>query len=786
MKFRIILLVSFVVFYAESQAQEFVCGFEPASESEVRGASTTSASSYASGTQKMLILFGKFSGDTSRPSLSGLKGRDGIFNQSANNLLKRDKPGSLAHFFHEMSFGQLTLTSVSDNPTTPQAENEPFWVNSDQAGFSNYVTVPAGMTCKQLALRDWRTGVRTFALEVIENADDVITLTKPDEVVVAVVTPRVFGDECGPVGTALTNLSGLTIDGVPVRQVITADYRSGFPYLVGTFAHEYGHVMDLDELFDRDKDEDHNMDGNIDDVDFAYDSAGIGRWGVMGRGVPGWVEMEGTEDGPNPMIVYSRLEVGWLTAANRLVNVTGDMINVAIHDINSKAGRAYKIEVPGSSSEYFLLANRQNTYSETRTSLQKIGSYYDDRAKTSGLAIWHVDEGVRPNSLDAVKFEQHKRIDLECADGLFSDKGYPDGRNPDAVAGGDNLDYWSHNSSYRQRYKGNEGDDQTDLWNGATTPSETDFAFTNGTNPSTAGYDDNGTPGNLEDDRQIVPTGIAVRNISSSGGIVRADILLNYWTGPITANTTWSGTVTVGGDVTIPAGVTLTINPNTTVRLSGSGDVMASGLDETKAELVVYGTLIAEGVTFTSADESADDAKWGGLVLYGDPLTHTTSSVVQGCTIEKATTGVHLETVEWTLGGATIGTGNRIRNCDLGLHIKGNSGSLRFDPRGNVIRNNTIEGCRRGLQIERASGTRIEQNLFTGSGPYKIQVWGQRSDNTQIVNNTLHSTGGNRGKGIHFKGGTSGVVRNTIASGFPQGGVVAQAAVSLHSLRRVA
>ncbi len=55
-----------------------------------------------------------------------------------------------------------------------------------------------------------------------------------------------------------------------------------------------------------------------------------------------------------------------------------------------------------------------------------------------------------------------------------------------------------------------------------------------------------------------------------------------------------------------------------------------------------------------------------------------------------------------------------------------------------------------------------------------------RSDNTQILNNTLHSTGGDRGKGIQFKGGTSGLVRNTIASGFPGGGVVApgQGAVS--------
>ena len=131
MKFRIILLLSLIVSCAETEAQEFVCGFE---SDETSGASNTSASSYASGTHQMLILFGRFSGDTATPpNLSKLKGRDGKFNQSANDLLKLSKPGSLAHFFKEMSFGHLTLTSVPDNPTTPQAENEPFWVNSNQA-----------------------------------------------------------------------------------------------------------------------------------------------------------------------------------------------------------------------------------------------------------------------------------------------------------------------------------------------------------------------------------------------------------------------------------------------------------------------------------------------------------------------------------------------------------------------------------------------------------------------------------------------------------------------------
>ena len=63
MKFTKILLLSFVVLYVETQAQEFVCGFEATSESGVSGASTTPPP-YASGTHKMLILFGRFSGDT--------------------------------------------------------------------------------------------------------------------------------------------------------------------------------------------------------------------------------------------------------------------------------------------------------------------------------------------------------------------------------------------------------------------------------------------------------------------------------------------------------------------------------------------------------------------------------------------------------------------------------------------------------------------------------------------------------------------------------------------------
>ena len=253
--------------------------------------------------------------------------------------------------------------------------------------------------------------------------------------------------------------------------------------------------MGLPELFDRDHilgrpNQDHG--------------GGIGRWGVM-AGYIGWPHVDQRDSGPNPMSVWSRMEVGWITPET----VTADMLDVQIHDINSNNGRVFRL--PVSSSEYFLVANRQNGH-------PTVGSYYDSLAPASGLAIWHVDESVRPTSIDANPNEFHKRVDLECADGLFSDRGYPLGNTPDAVAGGDNLDYWSNDRTYRNDHRGNRGD-ATDLWNGPTRDLTMDTEFTPYSNPSTAGY--NG-------DMQNVRTGIAVRTFRRfpAGSCRRTSILI--------------------------------------------------------------------------------------------------------------------------------------------------------------------------------------------------------------------------------------------------------------------
>lgn len=63
--------------------------------------------------------------------------------------------------------------------------------------------------------------------------------------------------------------------------------------------------------------------------------------------------------------------------------------------------------------------------------------------------------------------------------------------------------------------------------------------------------------------------------------------------GTITENQTWSNTVYLIGDVTVPKNVTLTIQPGTTIHFSDY-DILQSGKDKTKCEIIVDGFLDAQ------------------------------------------------------------------------------------------------------------------------------------------------------------------------------------------------
>ncbi len=76
------------------------------------------------------------------------------------------------------------------------------------------------------------------------------------------------------------------------------------------------------------------------------------------------------------------------------------------------------------------------------------------------------------------------------------------------------------------------------------------------------------------------------------------DFTLPTTEGTIPASETWSapGPIVLTGDVIVPAGTTLTIDPGTEIRVQPLADNSRGGVDTSRIELIVEGDLVAQGV----------------------------------------------------------------------------------------------------------------------------------------------------------------------------------------------
>jgi M6 family metalloprotease-like protein len=338
-----------------------------------------------------------------------------------------------------------------------------------------------------------------------------------------------------------------------------------FSITASTMCHEFGHVLGLTDLFDQSS---VTAAGELDEEE---DSAGIGKWGLMGLGTLGW----GIEDGPNAFSAPSLAELGWVE-----VEELGDTVErVALDEIF--AGRRV-VKIPVSRDEYFLLEYRSKT-----------GSYYNRNVPQDGLLVWHIDERADNDE------ERHKQVDLVCADGLFGDRGFP-GTRADVIGGRDNLDFWSRNAAYATEHNGNQGD-ATDPFDGVRF---TRFA-----------WDTNPAPRAHSGARRGAPLAFALDDIRFSGEQMLFDIERSTRAGQIVGEVRWQGEVLLDGDVVVQPGARLVVADGTRV-LFARGDVRADGFDPDRGELLVYGELVIEGVaTFASAAALPSGLDWSGIYL---------------------------------------------------------------------------------------------------------------------------------------------------------------------------
>ena len=189
----------------------------------------------------------------------------------------------------------------------------------------------------------------------------------------------------------------VTVDGVVISQYCTASERrwSGTSIVrIGVICHEMAHILSLPDLYDTD-----------------FSSAGIGVWGLMGKG--SWGGDGYSAERPVHPCAWSKIKLGWVGPVE--IDATGSPVRIPqIEETTSPV--IYRISCEMGSKEYLLIENRQKRS-------------YDANLPSAGLLIWHIDDNKSDNDDETT----HYRVALLQADGkkdLEHDSGGGDAGDP--------------------------------------------------------------------------------------------------------------------------------------------------------------------------------------------------------------------------------------------------------------------------------------------------------------------------------------------------------------------
>ena len=651
--------------------------------------------------QNALIIFAKFADEA--PS-------DNMAPPYAADILDPDVSGSLRHFYSTMSSGAFTIKgSFLEKRYSSNSKASDYVSETSETGFGDF---------------------GRFVLEVLQNVDQDTSVDfgdydndGPDGI------PN-SGDDDGfvdfifinlrsrPIGFILKTATGVARLGfthtfttndestsggfikiIPRRGGIVCAFNFG--HAVGSMTHEYGHKLGISDYYDasflRAPGEQSRED----------DSAGIGAWGIMGTGTLGWNE----NDGPNPFCAYSLEQLGWIGKDNdRLIELNQDISGLAVEPFWS-GGNIYKITL--SQTEYFLLANRQNSV-----------NVYDRNIPGSGLLIWHVNTVFNGNS-----DESRKVLDLECADGLYFDAGFPLGKDPDRINGKDNLDFWAHDEQYAKNKGGNLGD-STDPFDGVMFTS-----FTPDTNPSSIPYEEIPTE-ITEGKRNLVRM-----TIRRSGANILIDLSIEkgVYFGRFTGTTVrWTGEVKVDSDIEIGSKTLLIIEPNTKIRFAQM-DRFGRGTDSLRCELTIKGTMEADNALFTSDRPNPQKGDWSGILTQGT-VTLRNSTVEYGrFGIKGRSELLLISSVVKNTASDGIDLENRgepVRIIDSVVESSDGKGIIISESADVSISNTTISGNAQGGIILRESNFQLENNTFSSNGQTsEIRI--QNGKNGLITGNSV-------------------------------------------------
>jgi M6 family metalloprotease-like protein len=342
---------------------------------------------------------------------------------------------NIADYFNKVSYGKVTLEPATESFGT--ANNGVVgWVN---LGYNhpntNSSTGTANQTLTKNAIMAANPYIDYSAYDM--NNDGFVD---SDELAIVVIvagyersysstyTPSVWGHKW-----SITSFP--TVDGVKVGA-----YHSGaggyaqFGELhknsstnqhqatMGIMVHELGHlIFAYPDLYDTDS-----------------SSSGIGGFGVMGGGSWGRKATD-TYAGATPVFpsAWSQLRRGWVNAA---IGSGTETITAAGSGSATSANAVYKATT-GTSSQYFLVQNRQNMGYD-RGLERFLGTGF-----SGGLNIFHIDDTKTSNASDANRW-----VDVEEADG--TQMGRSSGSNGDLWRAGNAIKFDNTSTPNSKLYGG--------------------------------------------------------------------------------------------------------------------------------------------------------------------------------------------------------------------------------------------------------------------------------------------------------------------------------------------
>jgi immune inhibitor A len=260
-------------------------------------------------------------------------------------LFDATNPDSMTSYYHDISYGQLKVTGEAT--TWLRMPNPYSYYTNGQSGMGGYPQNSQGLLEDALKVFCQKDNLKRFDADGDGYVDGIFLIHAGG------------GAEADPISANRPNKiwshkwtlpQPFTNNGVSVYAYST-EPEDGH---VGVFAHEFGHVLGLPDLYDT-----------------SYRSRGVGDWCIMSGGSWG-------NNGLNPvrMSCWCLKELGWVNPTTIPLGL------IRLDTLANSQNNCFKINLTPGGLEYFLLENKQQTG-------------HDTYLPGSGLAIWHIDE-TRP------------------------------------------------------------------------------------------------------------------------------------------------------------------------------------------------------------------------------------------------------------------------------------------------------------------------------------------------------------------------------------------------------